>query len=56
MIGNLVYLYLLSPLQVLLNELEELDEIAAFDLAHASGDDVISLEDEIAEIEKQRCN
>jgi len=56
MIGNLIYLYLLSPLQVLLNELEELDEIAAFDLAHTSGDDVISLEDAIAEIEKQRCN
>ncbi len=38
MISNLVDLYLTSPLQVLLNELEELDKVAAFDLAHASGD------------------
>ncbi len=56
MIGNLVYLYLLSPLQVLLNELEELDEIAAFDLAHASGDGVIFWEDAIAEIEQARLS
>ncbi len=54
MLGNLVYLDLLSPLTVLLNELEELVEVAAFDLAHASGEGVISLEDAIAEIEQKK--
>jgi hypothetical protein len=55
MIGNLVYLYLLSLLAVLLNKLEELDEVMAFDLAHTSGEGVISLEDAIEEIEQQRA-
>jgi hypothetical protein len=56
MIENLVYLYILSPLQVLLNELEELDEIAMFDLAHESGDQVISLKDAISEVEQARSS
>ncbi|MFM5986574.1 MAG: hypothetical protein ACKO9I_14830 [Sphaerospermopsis kisseleviana] len=54
MIGNLVYLYLLSLLAVLLNKLEELDEVMAFDLAHTSGEGVISLEDAIEEIEQNK--
>jgi hypothetical protein len=54
MIGNLVYLYLLSLLAVLLNELEEPDEVMAFDLAHISGGEVISLEDAIEEIEQNK--
>ena len=40
--------------QTLLDDLEELESLRAFDQAKAAGDEVISLEDAVAEIERQR--
>jgi hypothetical protein len=40
--------------QKLLEELEELDAIRAYDAAKASGDEVLPLEQALAEIEKDR--
>ena len=40
--------------QRLLEELEELEAIRAFDAAKASGDEVLPLEQALAEIEKDR--
>ena len=40
--------------QTLLEELEELESLRAFDRAKASDDDIILLEDAVAEIERQR--
>ena len=39
--------------QTLLDELEELESLQAFDRAKASDDEVISLEDAVLEIEQQ---
>ena len=55
MIGHLVY-PLISLLQVILTELDEQNMVAAYDLAKASGDEVISLERAIAEIEQQKLD
>jgi hypothetical protein len=54
MIGNLTYLYLISLLHRLFNALEEINEIAAYDLAKTFGDEVISLEEAIAEIDQRK--
>jgi hypothetical protein len=43
-------------ISIFVNGLEELIEIAAFDLAHASGEGVILLEGAIAEIEQQKLS
>ena len=40
--------------QTLLGELEELESLRAFDRAKADGGEVISLEDAVAEIERQQ--
>lgn len=52
--GNLIYLYLLSPVQVLLAELEELDMVQIFDCSKVSRNDVVPLEEAIAEIEQRQ--
>ena len=40
--------------QTLLEELEELESLRAFDRAKVSDDEIIPLEDAVAEIERQR--
>jgi hypothetical protein len=55
MIRNLVYLCCLLPLTILFNELKKLDEVTVFDLTYISRGGVISLEDMIGEVEKQRA-
>lgn len=53
--GNRVGVLLdLADYQRLLEELEELECIRAYDVAKASGDEAIPLEQAIAEIEQQR--
>ncbi|MSQ06003.1 MAG: hypothetical protein EXR54_09900 [Dehalococcoidia bacterium] len=44
----------ITDYQKLLEELEELDSIRAYDLAKASGDEVIPFEDAVNEIERDR--
>ena len=44
----------LDAYQTLLEELEELESLRAFDRAKASDDEIIPLEDAVAEIERQR--
>ena len=53
--GNRVGVVLdISDYRKLLEELEELESICAFDRAKASGDEAIPLEQAIAEIERDR--
>jgi hypothetical protein len=44
----------IADYQRLLEELEELDAIRAYDAAKASGDEVLTLEQALAEIEQDR--
>jgi PHD/YefM family antitoxin component YafN of YafNO toxin-antitoxin module len=53
--GNRVAVFLeISEYQRLLEELEELASLRAFDAAKASGDEVVPFEEAVAEIEKIR--
>ncbi|MGF1567017.1 MAG: hypothetical protein ACFCVD_02890 [Nodosilinea sp.] len=53
--GNRIGVVLdIATYQQLLAKLEELEELYAFDMAAASGDEAIPLEQAIAEIEQQR--
>ena len=55
--GNRVGVLLdIAAYQQLLDKLEELEALYAFDTAEASEDEVIPLEDAIAEIESQRTS
>ena len=47
-------LLVIEDYQKLLEELEELEAIRAYDAAKASGDEVVPLEQALAEIEKDR--
>lgn len=53
--GNRVGVLLdIAAYRQLLNKLEELESLYAFDLAEASGDEAVPLEDAIADIEQNR--
>jgi len=53
--GNRVAVFLeISEYRRLLEELEELESLRAFDAAKASGDEVVPFEEAMAEIEKTR--
>ena len=53
--GNRVAVFLeISEYHRLLEELEELESLRAFDAAKASGDEVVPFEEAVAEIEKTR--
>lgn len=55
--GNRVGVLLdIAAYQQLLDKLEELEALYAFDTAEASEDEVITLEDAITEIEAQRAS